>query len=223
MHQAAELVAVKHSFHPVRNYLNALAWDGTPRLDTWLSYYLGVERLNAKAPIGGDYVDAIGRMFLISAVARIFEPGCQCDYALVLEGEQGNLKSSACTVLGGPWFSDHLPDLHANEKDVSQHLNGKWIIEIPELSALLKADAAAIKSFISRRVERYRRSYGRRDMFEPRQCIFIGTTNEATYLRDPTGGRRFWPVKVLSVDLAALRHDRDQLWVEAVHRYRQGE
>jgi predicted P-loop ATPase len=205
----------------VWEYLDRLVWDQQPRLDRWLTYYLGVERLNAKAPIGEDYVDAIGRMFLISAVARIFKPGCQCDYMLVLEGPQGNLKSSAVGILAGQWFSDHLPDLHANQKDVSQHLNGKWIVEVPELAALLKADASAIKSFVTRRVEKYRRSYGRRDVIEPRQCVFIGTTNEVTYLRDPTGGRRFWPVKVAKIDLGALRHDRDQLWAEALHRFLQ--
>jgi predicted P-loop ATPase len=223
MHQAAELVAHEHPFHPVRDYLDGLEWDNTPRLNTWLSYYFGVQRLKADAQIGEDYVDAIGRMFLISAVARIFKPGCQCDYMLVLEGPQGNLKSSAVGILADRWFSDHLPDLHANPKDVSQHLNGKWIVELGELAALLKADASAIKSFITRRVERYRRSYGRRDTFEPRQCVFVGTTNEATYLRDPTGGRRFWPVVVVKIDLDALRADRDQLWAEAVHLFRQGE
>jgi hypothetical protein len=223
MHQATELVAHERPFHPVRDFLNGVVWDRTLRLDKWLTYYLGVERLNAQAPLGQDYTDAIGRMFLISAVARIFKPGCQCDYMLVLEGPQGNLKSSAVGTLAGPWFSDHLPDLHISQKDVSQHLNGKWIVEVPELSALLKADASAIKSFITRRVERYRRSYGRRDVFEPRQCVFVGTTNEATYLRDPTGGRRFWPVTVVKIDLDALRHDRDQLWAEAVHCFSQGD
>lgn len=223
VHQATELQAVQQRFHPVRDYLNSLTWDGQNRLDIWLTYYLGVERTNHDDPIGRNYVDAVGRMFMISAVARIFEPGCQCDYMLVLEGPQGNLKSSACAVLAGEWFSDHLPDLHISQKDVSQHLNGKWIVEIPELAALLKADKSAIKSFISRRVERYRRSYGRRDVFEPRQCVFIGTTNQAAYLRDPTGGRRFWPVIVVSIALEALKRDRDQLWAEAVQRYRRGE
>ena len=223
VHQASELRADQNRFHPVRRYLDALVWDGTPRLDKWLSYYLGVERIRKAAPSGEDYVDAIGRMFLISGVARIFDPGCQCDYMLVLEGTQGNLKSSACAILAGEWFSDHLPDLHTSQKDVSQHLNGKWIVEIPELAALLKADESLIKSFITRRVERYRRSYGRRDVFESRQCVFIGTTNLEAYLRDPTGGRRFWPVKVGVIDLKALKTDRDQLWAEAVVRYRAGE
>ena len=223
VHQASELRADQNRFHPVRRYLDALVWDRKPRLDKWLSYYLGVERIRKAAPSGEDYVDAIGRMFLISGVARIFDPGCQCDYMLVLEGTQGNLKSSACAILAGEWFSDHLPDLHTSQKDVSQHLNGKWIVEIPELAALLKADESLIKSFITRRVERYRRSYGRRDVFESRQCVFIGTTNLEAYLRDPTGGRRFWPVKVGVIDLKALKTDRDQLWAEAVVRYRAGE
>lgn len=222
VNQAIDYVSREHPFHPVRNYLDGLTWDGQNRLDLWLSDYLGVARLNDMAAIGADYVDQVGRMFMISAIARIYQPGCQCDYVLVLEGNQGNLKSSAVGVLGGAWFSDHLPDLHKNPKDVSQHLNGVWIVEIAELSALVKADATAIKTFITRRTERYRRSYGRRDVVEPRQCVLIGTTNEATYLRDPTGGRRFWPVLVTRVDLDRLKSDRDQLWAEAVHRYRAG-
>lgn len=223
VHDAVDKEAKQHPFHPVKDYLGKLVWDGLPRLDRWLTYYLGVERLDMDREVGDDYVDRVGAMFMISAVARIYQPGCQCDYVLVLEGPQGNLKSSAVGALANPWFSDHLPDLHKNEKDVSQHLNGKWIIEIPELSAMVKADATTIKSFITRRVERYRRSYGRLDVEEPRQCVPVGTTNEASYLRDPTGGRRFWPVRVISIDLPALVDDRDQLWAEAVHRYRAGE
>lgn len=223
VHQAVDFVARQNSFHPVRDYLNGLAWDGTARVDKWLNYYLGVDRLTAHTALGQDYVDRVGRMFLISAVARIRQPGCQCDYVLVLEGAQGNLKSSAVNALAAPWFSDHLPDLSHNSKDVSQHLNGKWIVEIPELSALVKADSTTIKSFITRRVEQYRRSYGHRDVYEPRQCVLIGTTNEASYLRDPTGGRRFWPVKCTNIDLEALLRDRDQLWAEAVQLYKAGE
>ncbi|MGJ0533091.1 MAG: VapE domain-containing protein [Methylocystis sp.] len=204
------------AFHPVKDYLDSLHWDGKSRVDMWLSDYLGAENT--------DYTQAVGYMFMIAMVARIYKPGCKVDYTLILEGLQGALKSTICKALAGEeWFSDALPDI-TKDKECSQHIRGKWLIEIAELSSMSKTESNHLKQFLTRQVEKYRPPYGRNEVHEPRQCVFVGTTNDERYLKDPTGGRRFWPVKVGGNLLhEELRADRDLLFAEAVAAFKAGE
>lgn len=206
-------VAAANVISPVRHYLEALKWDRKARIDGWLSRYCGaaMTTFNYRA----------GTAWLISAVARALAPGCKADCALVLEGRQGAGKSSAVRALAGPdWFHDGLHDLSG--KDASAALRGKWIIEIPELAAMRRSEVEEVKAFLSRTEERYRPAYARAEVVEPRRCVFIGTTNRSDWMMDDTGGRRFWPVAVEAVKLDDLTRDRNQIWAEAVERYRAG-
>jgi predicted P-loop ATPase len=202
-------------YHPVRDYLSALAWDGSPRLEHWTCDYLCAEA----DPL---YLAAVGAKFLTSAVARILCPGCQADHVLVLEGLQGMGKTSAARILAvrSEWYAGNLPDIQT--KDAALQLCGRWIIEIAELKAIRTSQIEATKTFLTQCVDTFRPPYGRRTGQFPRQCVFIGTTNESEYLRDRTGNRRYWPVSCRRIDLVGLEQVRDQLWAEAVHRFKQG-
>ncbi len=199
--------------HPVREYLTSLAWDGEARLDAWAVTYLGAAdtRLNR----------AFGSLWLISAVARIMRPGVKADHMLILEGPQGIRKSTALKVLASDaWFTDELADL--GSKDAAQQMRGVWIIEMAELDAIGRTETSRIKAFLSRTTDRYRPPYERYVVTVPRQCVFAGSVNPDTYLRDETGNRRFWPLRYGEIDLDALRRDRDQLWAETVARFNAG-
>ena len=207
---AVESVANENPFHPVRDWLNDLQWDGTSRLDHWLQTYCGVEDT--------AYSRAVAARYLISAVARVFQPGCKADCALILEGDQGIGKSTMLRVLFDPWFTDEIADL--GSKDSAMQLAGVWCIEMAELDALRGAEVSRIKAFLTRTNDRYRPPYGKRVIDVARQCVFAGSVNEAEYLRDATGGRRFWPVRCSKADWAGVHAVREQLWAEAVVRYR---
>jgi predicted P-loop ATPase len=212
--EAVQCVAYDRCFHPVREYLHALKWDGESRVQGWMSTYLGVER--------NEYSVAVGAKWLIAAISRIMKPGSKVDTCLILEGVQGIRKSSGLSVLGGDeWYTDQISDISGG-KEPSQDLAGKWIIEFSDLAPMSRGDTRALKSFVSRRIDHYRPSYGRRTDDFPRHCVFAATTNETTYLQDDTGGRRWWPVYCNEIDLAALQQDRDQLWAEAYALWQDG-
>ena len=218
--RVVDLIARRNSYHPVRDYLEGLtAWDGVRRIGTWLLDYCGVESSDQQP---NHYAMAVGEKFLISAVKRVIEPGCKCDSMLVLEGRQGIGKSTVPKILASEeWFTDQLDDM--GSKDASMQLRGVLIVELGELEALDRAELAQAKMFMSRQTERFRLPYGRRTIQVPRQCVFIGTTNSDTWLKDETGGRRFWPVRCGSaIDLEGLRRVRNQLWAEALMLYRSG-
>lgn len=213
-----DAAARANSFHPIRAYLDNLRWDGVTRLDSWLNRYCAATPTEAEAP----FYSAAGTKFFIGAVARIYTPGCKHDAVLILEGPQGAGKSTAFKILcGADHFGDALPPMAT--KDASAYLRGKWIVELSELAAISRIEVEPIKAFLTRTEERFRPAYGRYEVRYKRQCVFAGSTNRASFLRDETGNRRFWPVRVGRIDISALERDKDQLWAEAVTRYRAGE
>lgn len=212
--QAVDLVAHVHEFHPVCQYLRGLTWDGVPRLETWLEDCLGVNRT--------EYTSRVGKWFLIGMVARVERPGCKFDACLVLEGDQGRRKSTFFRILGGEWFSDTELDL--TSKDAMSALRGKWLHEFPEMGSIARAEANRQKSFLTRQIDEFRPVYDRREVRCPRQLVFAGTTNEWQWQKDPTGGRRFWPIEVRGdIETAWLEENRDQLFAEAFVAFQAGE
>ncbi|MCK9326392.1 MAG: bifunctional DNA primase/polymerase [Bacteroidales bacterium] len=211
--EAVTVVAHRRHYHPVRNYLNSLVWDGVPRLDTWLIKY--------GHALDTVYTRAIARKTLCAAVRRVYEPGCKWDFVLVIEGVQGIGKSTACRILGRSWAGDMNLDPH--NKDSVAMMLGKWIIELSEMTALKWADSNALKSFITRGSDTARLSYQRHAKDYPRQSIFMGTVNpeHVGYLNDITGNRRYWVVRFNGpVDMVGLENDCDQLWAEAKAVYK---
>jgi predicted P-loop ATPase len=212
--RAAMCIAHSNRIDPVKRYLDGLRWDGVKRLDTWLKEFLG-------AP-DTDFITAVGPAFLIAAVARTFSPGAKVDNVLVLEGPQDQGKSTALRILAGDdHFLDSLPDIRG--KDGLIQLQSAWIVELAELDAVTRQETSTVKAFLSRCVDRFRPPYGRVALDHPRRCVFAATTNDAEYLKDPTGNRRIWPVRCTCIDTESLGRTRDLLWAEAVVRYKAGE
>jgi putative DNA primase/helicase len=210
--------ASERVFHPIKDYLNALpVWDGTERVDTLLIDYLGAE--------DNRYTRAVMRKTLVAAVARIYEPGIKFDYILVLNGPQGIGKSTFFAKLGGKWFSDSLTISDMRDKAGAEKLQGYWILELGELAGLRKMDVETVKSFITRADDKFRQSYGVNVESHPRQCIIVGSTNSTSgFLRDVTGNRRFWPVRVNQGKKRVWEMtDIDQIWAEALEKYKLGE
>ena len=215
---AVNVVAQQSSFHPVRDYLDGCTWDGVKRVETLLIDFLGAEDT--------EYTRAVTRKTLAAAVARIYRPGCKFDYMLTLRGQQGLGKSAIINKLGGEWFSDTFTTMQG--KEAYEQVMGVWIMEVGELAGMRKAEAETIKLFISKTTDRFRPAYGRRTQEFPRQCIFIGTTNETQFLRDTTGNRRFWVVDTPNKPKRSIWDELTpeivaQVWAEAVEIYKAGE
>ena len=216
---ALTAVLTRHSYHPIRNYLNGLQWDNVPRLERLIIDYIGAE--------DNELNRTITRKHFTAAVTRVFNPGCKYDYCLILTGPEGAGKSTLLGKMGGKWFNDSITTTEG--KEGMEQLRRAWIIEMGELASIKRSDVESVKAYLSKRVDIYRAAYGRRTAEHPRQCIFCGTTNEVLFLKGDNGNRRFW-IMAVNPELRkyrkwqeALDRDRDQLWAEAVHYYKQGE
>lgn len=203
----------KNARNAPKDWMESLVWDNTPRVQNLFSTYFGAS--------DNEYSKAVSANFLISLVARVYRPGCKVDNMVVLEGGQGSFKSTACEILvGKELYCDASESVMS--KDFLQMLQGKLLIEIAELDSFTRAEVTTVKRMITCKSDRYRASYGRITEDHPRQCVFIGTTNEDTYLRDVTGARRFWPVEIGKININLLEKDRDQLFAEAVLLFKEG-
>lgn len=215
-YEACIIESRKLAYHPIREYIKSIQWDGVRRLDYLLTHYAGC--------YPDKYTVAVGRCAIIGAVARVFEPGCQHDSMLVLEGDQNLGKTSFVRILGGQWFADVQIDAHS--KDTIHNMLGAWIIEASEMDFTRKQEVSALKRFLTITSDKVRLSYERLSRCIPRQQIFIGTVNPEDgigYLTDPTGNRRFHPVMCTDIRLDDLRRDRDQIFAEAYQAYLAGE
>lgn len=216
---ALTAVLTRHSYHPIRDYLDSLTWDGVPRLERLIIDYIGAEDTELNR--------AMTRKHFTAAVARVFEPGCKYDYCLILTGPEGAGKSTLLGKMGGKWFNDSITTTEG--KEGMEQLRRAWIIEMGELAGIKRSEVETVKAYLSKRVDIYRAAYGRRTTEHPRQCVFCGTTNETAFLKGDTGNRRFWVMEVIPTLrkhtdwLRALDRDRDQLWAEAHHYYKRGE
>lgn len=216
MDDTALAVARFYRYHPVRDWLKSLKWDGVSRIDTWLEDYCGAS--------DSPYTRTVGKCTLIAAVARVMAPGCQHDSMLVLEGEQGTGKTSVVRILGGAWYADIKID--PGSIDTIHAMRGKWILEASELEFAKRVEVQAIKRFLTLTTDVGRLKFGRHSSDLPRQSIFIGTINpggKPAYLADSDGNRRYWPVLTRTIALQRLRKDRDQLFAEAFIRYSRNE
>ena len=195
-----------------RAWMESLQWDGEERLPMFMSDCMGAGE--------NEYTQAVSQNLWIAMVARIYRPGCKYDNMIVLIGAQGTFKSTALSIIGGEWFAEVCESV--NNKDFFLALQGKLLIEISELDSFNRAETTRIKSVASNPRDRYRSPYERATKDHPRSCVFVGTTNEDQFLRDYTGGRRFWPVKVGHIRLDLIRENRNQYFAEAVHKFKTG-
>ena len=214
---AVNRVARENAYNPIGDYLTRLEWDGTPRIERWMIRLLG-------AP-DTPFVRSVSPKVMISAVARALDPGCKVDTVLVIEGEQGIKKSSAIAALFGEEYTAESVSLFDQHNKMVMAMMGAWVVELAEFVAIARSHHASVKGLISMRKDKVVLPYAKMASTHPRRCVFFGTVNpEATgYLTDSTGNRRYWPVTVTTIDMDGIRLHRDQLWAEAVHRYRAGE